>query len=266
MTGPALLFDSHCHLDDPRFDGDREELLARLPDAGIFACLTCGSDLASSRASLELAERFPYVYAACGIHPHEAGSAGEGAAEELERLLSHPRAVAVGEIGLDFHYGHSTGEKQLEWLSLQFDLALKVGKPVILHVRDAHGAMLGFLRSRRDRLPPGVLHCFSGSAESAAEYEALGFHISFAGPVTFRNAEKAKLAAKVVSGERLLIETDSPYLAPHPLRGQRNDPSLVRLVCEELALLRGMTADEMARLTCRNACKLLGVPLPDGLA
>ncbi len=258
-----MLFDSHCHLDDPRFDGDRETLIAGLPEAGVFACLTCGSDLATSRAALALAERYPFVYAACGVHPHEAGKAMAGALGELKALLSHPKAVAVGEIGLDFYYDYTDRDTQLLWLDAQFDLSLKLGKPVVLHVRDAHGAMLDFLRSRKGRLPSGVLHCYSGSAQSAAEYEELGFHISFAGPLTFKNAEKAKTAAKAVSAERLLIETDSPYLAPHPHRGKRNDPSLVRFVCEELASQRGMTSEETALLTRRNACSLFGIPCPD---
>lgn len=253
------LFDSHCHLDDEKFNEDRESLLASLSGLGISACLTCGSDLASSKACADLAQAYSFVYAAAGIHPHQAAEAAPSDLEGVKSLLKQDKVVALGEIGLDFYYDFSPKALQEELLIKQLDLALELGLPVVLHVREAHGRMLDIMRSRKDRLPGGVLHCFSGSAESAREYEHLGFYISFAGSLTFKNAHNLREAAMAVSPDRLLIETDSPYLAPVPYRGKRNDPSKVREVCALLAEIRGMSVDEMARLTCRNACELFRI-------
>jgi len=266
VSAAPLLFDTHCHLVDERFDADREELINGLPQKGVHACLACGCDPDTSLAGIRLAASHPHVWAAAGVHPHDVGKAVDGDLERIEALLGQGKVVAVGEIGLDFYYDFSPKDAQMEWLDRQVDLAYRHGLPVLLHVREAHGAMTDYLRARRGKLPPGVLHCFSGSAESAREYQALGFHISFAGPLTFRNAHNLHRAAAAVAPERLLVETDSPYLAPVPYRGKRNDPSLVREVCLALAQLRGVAEEEMAEQTCRNACALFKVPLPEGLA
>ncbi len=263
MSEQALLFDSHCHLDDRRFDEDRDGLIAGLSGRGIFACLSCGSDAASSRASLALARRWPFVWAAAGIHPHEASQAGEEDFAEIGKMLREDKVRALGEAGLDFHYDFSPRDTQERVLLRQLDMAYEAGFPIVLHVREAHGAMLDILNRRAGRLPGGVLHCFSGSAESAAEYQRLGFHISFAGSVTFRNAGKLRMAAQAVRAERLLIETDSPYLAPEPFRGRRNDPSQVCEVCRVLAEVRGVSYGDIADQTLRNACALFGVPAPE---
>lgn len=255
----ARLFDSHCHLDDGQFDADRETMIESMPAQGVAACLTCGSDVASSGASLHLASQHEFIFAAAGIHPHEASKSKPDDLTAIERMLSEPKVLALGEIGLDFYYDFSPRDVQEELLSRQLDLAYRLGKPVVLHVREAHGAMLSLLRARQDRLPGGVLHCFSGSAESAAEYEKLGFYISFAGSLTFKNAQKLQTAAMAVSLDRLLIETDSPYLSPVPFRGKRNEPGRVAEVCRFLAQLRGMAYEEMAELTFRNACRLFGI-------
>lgn len=255
----AQLFDSHAHLDAPQFDVDRDALLVSLPEQGIAACLTCGSDVASSRASIALAEQHDFIYAAAGIHPHEVAKAGAGDLEEVVSMLAHPKVLALGEIGLDFYYDFSPRELQEEYFKKQLDIAYELGKPVVIHVREAHGATIDLLTKNRGNLPSGVLHCYSGSAESVKVYEKLGFYISFAGSVTFKNADKLRLAAQAVSLDRLLIETDSPYLAPVPHRGKRNDPGKVREVCQLLADLRGMPYEDMAALTCRNACRLLGL-------
>ncbi len=262
MSDPALLFDSHCHLDDARFDADRDGLIAGLPGRGIFACLSCGSDAASSRASLALARRWPFIWAAAGIHPHEALRAGEEDFSEIRELLTDPKVRALGEAGLDFHYDFSPRDTQERVLLRQLDMAYGAGMPVVLHVREAHGAMLDILNRRAGRLPGGVLHCFSGSAESAAEYQRLGFHISFAGSVTFKNAGKLRMAAQAVRADRLLIETDSPYLSPEPFRGRRNDPSQVSGVCRVLAEVRGVSFAQIAEQTLKNACALFGIPAP----
>lgn len=264
MSNRVLLFDSHCHLDDSQFDVDREALIASLPSQGLGACLTCGSDAASSAACLALAERHPFLYAAAGIHPHEAAKAEPDDLDRIADMLSHPRVLALGEIGLDFYYDFSPRALQTDLLNRQLDLAVSMGKPVVLHVREAHGAMLELMRGRKGRLPGGVLHCFSGSAESVREYEALGFYISFAGSITFKNAQKLLQAAAAVSLDRVLIETDSPYLAPVPFRGKRNQPAHVAEVCRALAQVKGLTFEEVADITFRNACRLLGLE-GDGL-
>jgi TatD DNase family protein len=262
LSAAGLLFDSHCHLDDERFDADRDELISGLPFRGLYACLTCGSDLASSKASAVLAARYPFVYAATGIHPHEAAKEGAEDLAGIRELLHLGKVVALGEIGLDFHYDFSPRDMQLDMLAKQLDLAIEMNKPVVLHVLEAHGAMLDFLGTRPGRLPRGVLHCYSGSAESAAAYQALGFYISFAGPVTFKNAGKIHLALEAVAPDRLLIETDSPYLAPQPFRGKRNDPSMVAEICRKIAELRGTGEEIIARLSCENACALFGISPP----
>lgn len=259
MTEKTLLFDSHCHLDDGQFDQDRQALLDGLPALGIAACLTCGSDLTSSKASLALTRDYPYIYAAAGIHPHEAAKAQKDDLLQIAALLDEEKVVALGEIGLDFYYDFSPRALQEELLNKQLDLALEKNLPVVLHVREAHGAMKDLLKSRKDRLSGGILHCFSGSAQSAQIYMDLGFHISFAGSLTFKNAHNLRQAAEAVHMDRLLIETDSPYLEPVPHRGKRNDPGKVREVCQLLADLRGMPCEDMAALTCRNACRLLGL-------
>ena len=255
----ALLFDTHCHLDDEKFDGDRDELIESLPAEGIFACLTCGSDLATSRASLDLAERYPFVYAAAGIHPHEAAKAIPEDLSAMEGLLKKPKVVALGEIGLDYHYDFSPRDVQRELLINQLDLAYQLKKPVILHVREAQGDMLSLLSERRERLSGGVLHSYSGSAESARQYLDMGFYISFSGSLTFKNADNLRRAALAVPLDRLLIETDSPYLAPVPFRGRRNNPGMVRQVCEKLAALFEMPPEDMAKITRDNARRLFAV-------
>ncbi len=259
MSMQGLYFDTHCHLVDERFDEDREALIESLPGEGVFACLACGCSLESSRASLELARQYPFVYAAAGIHPHEAAEASQDDLKALPALLSDPRVVALGEIGLDFYYDFSPRDVQRELLHQQLDLAYEMGKPVLLHVRDAQGEMLSLLEGRRGRLSGGVLHSYSGSAESVRQYLDLGFYISFSGTVTFKNAVNVQRAARAVPLDRLLIETDSPYLAPVPMRGRRNNPALVRHVSEKLAELFDMPAEEMARATRDNACRLFGI-------
>lgn len=261
MTEKTLLFDSHCHLDDGQFDQDRQALLDGLPALGIAACLTCGSDLTSSKASLALTRDYPYIYAAAGIHPHEAAKAQKDDLLQIAALLDEEKVVALGEIGLDFYYDFSPRALQEELLNKQLDLALEENLPVVLHVREAHGAMIDLLKRRKDPLSSGILHCFSGSAQSAQIYMDLGFHISFAGSLTFKNAHNLRQAAEAVHMDRLLIETDSPYLAPVPFRGKRNDPSKVLEVCRLLAEIKGVSVERMARTTLENTCKLLNIPL-----
>ena len=254
-----MLFDTHCHLDDEKFDPDREELIASLREGGVGACVCVGSDLASSARCIALAKTYPFIRAAAGVHPHEAKDAPADYLSQLEKMLAEPETVALGEIGLDYYYDLSPREVQIRVMQEQIDLALRLSVPVIFHIRDAHGDMTDLLRAR-SRLPKGVIHCFSGSVETMKEYVRMGFYISFAGPVTFKKAPHLWEAAAQVPEDRLLIETDSPYLSPEPLRGRRNDPRNTRYVAEKLAALRGVSCEELIALTAKNAADLYRLP------
>ena len=253
------LFDSHCHLDDEKFNEDRAEVIARLREGGVERCVCVGSDLPSSRRCVALAEQYPFIYAAAGVHPHEAKDAPADYLDQLKTLLAHPKVMALGEIGLDYYYDLSPQDVQKRVVQEQLDLACDTDMPVIFHIRDAHGDMFDILRSR-SRLPAGVIHCCSASAEMVREYLKMGFYISFAGPITFKNAAGPVSASQAVPLDRLLIETDSPYLAPVPLRGRRNEPANVRYVLEKQAEIHGVPPEELAEITFRNACALYRIP------
>ena len=253
------LFDSHCHLDDEKFNEDRAETIARLREGGVERCVCVGSDLPSSRRCVALAEQYPFIYAAAGVHPHEAKDAPADYLDQLKTLLAHPKVMALGEIGLDYYYDLSPRDVQKRVVQEQLDLACETDMPVIFHIRDAHGDMFDILRSR-SRLPAGVIHCCSASAEMVREYLKMGFYISFAGPITFKNAAGPVFASQAVPLDRLLIETDSPYLAPVPLRGRRNEPANVRYVLEKQAEIHGVPPEELAEITFRNACALYRIP------
>ena len=255
-----LLFDSHCHLDDEKFDADRAETIARMREGGVARCVCVGSDLPSSRRCIDLAERHDCIWAAAGVHPHEAKDAPMDYSDQLRTLLAHPRVVALGEIGLDYYYDFSPRDIQQRVMNEQIDLALDMDVPVIFHIRDAHGDMFDLLRARGGRLPAGVIHCCSASAEMVREYLKMGFYISFAGPITFKNAAAPVAASREVPLDRLLIETDSPYLAPVPLRGRRNEPANVRYILEKQAEIHGVAPEELAEITFRNACALYRIP------
>lgn len=258
MADPQF-FDTHCHLDDEQFDSDREAIIASLAEQGIAWCMTVGSDLTSSEMNIRLAGEHSGLYAAAGVHPHAAAQAPTDYLSRLEPLLSAPKVRALGEIGLDFHYDFSPRDIQRQLLSEQLDLAYRLSLPAILHVRDAHGEMIDLLRARQGRLAGGVIHCFSGSLESACEYLRLGLMISFAGSLTFKNARRLHEAAAGIPLESILIETDSPYLAPVPMRGRRNQPAYVRHTCAFLAELRGISLEEAAQATCDNAKRLFRI-------
>ena len=254
------LFDSHCHVDEPKFDEDRDQVLARMAEAGVCRYAVIGSDMATSRHCIDFAQTQPGACAAIGIHPHEASSYREGDLDTLARWLKEDRVQAIGEIGLDYHYDLSPRDKQKEVLRLQLELAWQEQMPVAFHIREAHGDMLEILRDMKSRLTGGIIHCFSGSRETAEDYLRLGYYISFAGPVTFKKAPKLQEAALAVPADRLLIETDSPYLAPEPLRGRRNEPTYVAYVCRKLAELRGVDPEELAAQTYANACRVYRLP------
>lgn len=247
------LFDSHCHVDEPKFDEDRDEVLSRMAAAGVTRYAVIGSDMASSRHAADFAAVHDGCFAAVGIHPHEAKGMRDGDLALLEAWLREDKVVAIGEIGLDYYYDLSPRDVQQDVCAQQMELAYTLGVPAAFHIRDAHGDMLEMMKARRNRLPGGIIHCFSGSWEVAKEYLKLGFYISFAGPVTFKKAPKLTEAARQIPRDRLLIETDSPYLAPEPVRGRRNEPTNVRFVAEKIAQIRGETLEEVARYTSENA-------------
>ena len=254
-----MLADSHAHIDDERFDADREEVVARALAAGVSLIVNIGADMASSARSVALAEKYPGIYAAVGMHPHDSQDMKENDYRQLEQWANHPKVVAIGEIGLDYHYDLSPRPVQKEVFLRQLDVARKTGKPFIIHEREAHADMLDIIRYAARGLN-GVFHCFSGSVETAREYLKMGFYISVAGPVTFPKSVKTKEVAKAVPLDRLLVETDSPYLTPQPFRGKRNEPAYVRLVAEEIANLRDISLAELAETTTANVRRLFNIP------
>ena len=257
-AAPWRVIDAHCHYEDERFHEDREAAYQRMLENGVCRCVCVGSDLDTSRRCLAFAESHEGAYAAAGVHPHEAKDAPADYLSRLTELLARPKAVALGEIGLDYYYDLSPRDVQKRVMEEQIDLALLLRKPVIFHIRDAHGDMLEAFRRRRV-LPQGVIHCFSGSPEVAREYVRMGFYISFAGPLTFKKAPHLWEAAKAVPLDRLMVETDSPYLSPEPLRGRRNEPANVVWVLKKLAALRELPEAEMARITEENTCRFYGI-------
>lgn len=251
------IFDSHTHYDDPAFDPDREQLLSGLAAQGVEAVMTIGADLPSSRAAVRLAEERPFIWAAVGVHPHGAADLPEDWLARLEDLAAHPRVRAIGEIGYDYHYDADWKEAQHRVFEAQLQLAARLEKPVIIHDREAHGDTMELLRQYA---PAGVVHCYSGSAEMVREILALGMYVGFTGVVTFKNARRALEAAAVVPLDRLLVETDCPYMAPEPFRGQRCHSGLLPYTIGKLAEIKGVTPQELAVITGGNARRLFGIP------
>lgn len=258
------LFDTHAHYDAPQFDGDRDELLSSLPGRGIFHIVNAGCDLASTRAAIQLSEKYPFISAAAGFHPEYAANvSGESDWDALKTLAQDPHIVAIGEIGLDYYYEDAAPrEIQKEIFARQLELANSLNLPVIIHDRDAHGDTLALLQQYK---PKGILHCFSGSAEFAREVLRLDMYIGFTGVLTFRNAKKAAAAVAVIPLERLLLETDCPYMAPVPNRGKRCDSSMVGDTAAAMAAIKGVSPQEMADAACLNACRIYGITPPEGL-
>ena len=252
-------FDSHCHVDEEKFNEDRDTVLTRMREHGITRYAVIGSDMASSRHAVSFAKSHEGAIAAGGIHPHEAKGFREEDCEEIAGWYKRGEIRAIGEIGLDYYYDFSPRDVQRKVCIRQMELAREIGAPVVYHIRDAHADMLEIMKSMKDRLTGGIIHCFSGSAEMAKEYLKLGYYISFAGPLTFKKAPRLQEAARLIPRDRLLIETDSPYMAPEPVRGMRNEPANVRYVGLKLAELRGETPDEVAAYTTENAKKAYGI-------
>lgn len=256
------MFDTHAHYNDEKFlsaENGQEGILSYVLENGVDYIMNASTDIEDSRSSIALAKRYGSVYATAGIHPHESGRfAGDidGAMAELEMMIkSEEKVLALGEIGLDFHYDFSTPEDQKKVFEAQLILARELDVPVVIHDREAHGATMDMLR--RVKVRNGIMHSFSGSAQMAKELERIGFYISFSGSVTFKNAVNLQEAAKVVSKERLLIETDAPYLAPVPMRGRTNNSALMIHTAEKLAEIRGVEPQELIHTTTQNAKELL---------
>lgn len=252
-----MYFDTHAHYDDRAFDADRETLLQSLGEGDVKLIIDPGCDAPSSRRALELAERFPFVYAAVGLHPEELDKYSPESFEEICSMARHPRCVAIGEIGLDYYWDASHKEEQKALFRRQIELALELDKPVIVHDREAHGDCLEIVRDYPGLR--GVFHCYSGSAEMAKELLKLGWYLGFDGPVTYKNARKALEVLELCPMDRMLMETDSPYLSPVPMRGKRNDSSNLKYVAEKIAQVKGISPEQAAALTLANGCRLFGI-------
>ncbi len=254
-----MLIDSHAHLDDKKFDRDRELIIKNLKSNNVELVINNGADLQTSIASVALAQKYDNIYATVGVHPHSAKEMDESTIEILRSFTKRDKVLAIGEIGLDFHYDNSPRDVQRFWFRRQLELALEESMPVTIHSREANQETFDILKEFAEKGLRGVLHCYSGSAELAREYVKLGFYISLAGPVTFKNARVSHEVAKAVPLDRLLIETDSPYLAPEPFRGKRNEPFYVRYVGKTVADLRGIDYEDLVRATNANVKELFGI-------
>jgi len=256
------ILDAHCHLADPRLYPDLDGALARAADAGVGTIVAVGAidTIETDRLTVEIAERHPRVFAAVGVHPHNAVDCDEPRIAALAALARSPKVVAIGETGLDFHYMHSPADAQERALKRHLELARALNRPVMIHCRDAERRLCEIVRETG--LPPagGMIHCFTGDADAAREFVELGFYVSFSGILTFRRADALRAAARLVPEDRLLIETDAPYLAPEPYRGRSNEPAYVRRTFEAMVALRGADASALAARICDNAARLFRLP------
>lgn len=254
-----MLIDSHAHLDDRRFDRDRDRLIKSLKEFGVELVINPGADLSSSIKAVSLAEEYDNIYAAVGVHPHSAKEMDESTIGLLKSFTNREKVIAIGEIGLDYYYDNSPRDVQRKRFIEQLNLAKEVNLPVIIHSREANKDTFDILKEAQDGSLRGVMHCFSGSVEMAMEYIKLGFYVSLAGPVTFKNARIPKEVAKAVPLDKLMIETDAPYLTPEPYRGKRNEPIYVRYVAGTIAELKGLTFEEVAKQTAENTKRLFNI-------
>ncbi len=248
-----FLYDTHAHLDSEMFDDDRDEIIEKIRQAGVGLINNIGSCIKSSEASIALAEKYDFIRAVVGVHPSETFDMTDADIDHIRQMAAHKKVVAIGEIGLDYHYDDTDPETQKKWFRIQLDLAKELDMPVVIHDRDSKGECIRILKEKD--IHNGVIHCFSGSAETAREILDMGFNISFTGVVTFKNARRAIEALQIIPLDRLFIETDCPYMAPEPHRGQRNDSSLVCHIAQKVADIKGTTYDEVVRITTENAIK-----------
>ena len=251
--------DSHAHLDLTEFEKDRADVIKRAKENGIENIITIGIGIKESKAAIKIAEAYPFIYASIGIHPHNAGSFDLKTLDFLEENAKNKKVVALGEMGLDFFRNHSSREDQIRAFRAQLDLAKSVKLPVVIHDRDAHAETLSMLEEEKQGLNGGVIHCFSGDAEMAFKCIDMGFYISIPGTVTFKNAKTQHEAVKKIPIEKLMIETDCPFLAPVPYRGKRNEPLYVTHVAEAISRIKNIPVEEVARITTANSKKLFSL-------
>ena len=249
----AMIFDSHAHYDDKAFEADRDELLSKLFATDVCGIINVGCNMETSKLSVELAQKYPLIWSSVGIHPHETENIPENYLGTLAAYLNHRKTVAIGEIGLDYHYDFSPREAQKMSFEEQLSLAKELDVPVIIHDREAHADTLELLKKYRHK---GVVHCFSGSVEMSEEIIKLGMYIGLGGAVTFKNAKNPMFVAKAAPLDRILLETDCPYMAPVPHRGTRCDSSMIKFTAEKIAIERGISADELFKATNENAQQL----------
>ncbi|OAJ72804.1 hydrolase TatD [Brevibacillus sp. SKDU10] len=254
-----MLFDTHAHLNAEQFDEDRDEVIARAKENGVSTIVNVGFNRETIPTTMELAEKYDFIYAVVGWHPQDAITMKEQDLEWLEELSKHPKVVGLGEMGLDYYWDTSPRDVQAEVFRKQIRLARKLQMPIIIHDRDAHQDIIDILREEKAGEVGGIMHCFSGSYELAKMALDMNFYISFGGPLTFKNAKRPKEVAAKIPLERILIETDCPYLTPHPFRGKRNESAYVKFVAEEMAQIHGLPYEELAKITANNARRLFNI-------
>ncbi len=256
-----MLIDSHAHLFFEDYKDEVPQVLARAQEAGVGGLINIGTGIEESRRAIELAEKHPWIFASAGIHPHDAAQVTEEDLKEICRLAAHDRVVAIGEVGLDYHYEHSPKEVQQKRFRDLVHLAQKCRKPLIIHCREAFEDCFRILDEEKGWEVGGVFHCYTGNLATAQRIITKGFHVSFSGIVTFKKSEPLQEAARKLPIDRILIETDAPFLSPAPHRGKRNEPAYVALVAGKIAELRGVPPEEIAKVTAQNTCRLFGLSL-----
>ena len=252
------IFDVHAHYDDEKFDTDREEVLSSMAEKNVICIVNAGTDIETSRKTLNYCERYDFMYGAVGIHPECADNLPQDYLKEIENMAMHEKAVAIGEIGLDYYWDSVPRDIQKKVFTEQLELADKLSMPVVIHDRDAHGDTMEILRKYK---PKGIMHCFSGSVEMCREIVNLGMSISLGGVVTFKNARHSVEVAEYIPLDRLMLETDAPYLSPVPFRGKRCDSSMIMMTAERIAEIKGISVEDVLRVTAENACRMYGIVL-----
>lgn len=253
------MIDSHAHYDDEAFDIDRDTLLKSMSDNGIETIVNVGANIKGSKESVALSEAYPFIYAAIGVHPSDVDELNEEKLTWLKDMSKHDKVVAIGEIGLDYHYEDTDKELQKKWFVIQMQLAKEVNKPIIIHSRDAARDTITLMKEAKAEEIPGVVHCYSYTKESAREYLQMGYYFGIGGVLTFKNAKKLKEAVAYIPLDHILLETDSPYLAPEPFRGKRNSSLYLPYVVSEMASIKGISEEEIIRITTENTKQLFGI-------
>ena len=254
-----MIFDTHAHYDDDAFDEDRDALLAGMQEAGVESIVNIGASMASSKRSLELAKKYPFIYAAVGVHPDEVGELTEEKLQQLKEWSMHEKVKAIGEIGLDYYWDKEGHDLQKHWFMRQMELAHERKLPMIVHSREAAKDTLDMVAAAKPLNLSGIIHCYSYSVEQAREYLNMGYYLGIGGVLTFKNAKKLKEVAEYAPLSQIVLETDCPYLAPVPFRGKRNDSSKLSYVAEELAAIKQVSVEEVIRITTENGKKLYGI-------